>query len=148
MKKRATNAKKQSLRRPTAAMSYEIPYDLSICKGVENRRRLNPQTRFNSLIITYVALLAGDIPNDYAKMPTTICHTQISYAAGISVASVFNYFRSVDDLHNALFNWLDWALAQKGKETLAAAKRILPAVLIAWPELSERFGYKLILRQI
>jgi hypothetical protein len=105
-------------------------YNLELYKELNNRKRITPVERKEHLLIAYIGMVVGDIMigSDNPPCYLTVGHGDIADATGISVATVFNYFNTVKDLHCEIEEWAITHTAETDKQTREAAK----AIVIQW----------------
>lgn len=91
----------------TANALKNTSYDLEFFREIKKRKRVDPQTRQQQLLIAYIGMVIGElsIASDNPPCYLTIGHTDIADASEVSPATVFNYFNTVQDLHSEIEGW-------------------------------------------
>lgn len=103
-----------------------------------SRKRLMPKDRKEQLLAFYIGLVVGDVAvTTNHPCYLTIGHTEIAEAAGVSIASVFNYFNTAEDLQGELEQWaLDNINNIDDCESYSAAQHIFKQYAAIFPHLA------------
>lgn len=102
-----------------AAASHEYNPEY---KSTPTGRRLKPTQRFSELMDAVISLCTS---GQYGSHYLTVGHEQIAESIGVSIPTVFNYFRSKDILISALLAWAEANIESTDKPSKAAARKII-----------------------
>ena len=111
------------------------------------RKRVDPELRFNHILHTYIGLLTGKIKHRHGHL-LAVGHTDIHAHTNVSVATIFNYFRTTDLLRYAATEWAIQNIDSDQWETKALAETIaIQALTCMEPSLTKRFSRKIELKR-